>query len=70
MLDLRRNRRRDEGIKRFEASLANSPIGYYWGVHTKLSPEILWIGDHTEQLKTALAAINLQYYHGFACAGG
>jgi hypothetical protein len=28
MLDLRRNRRQDEGIKRSEASLANSPISY------------------------------------------
>jgi hypothetical protein len=53
-----RNRRQDEGIKRFEVSLANSPVGYYWGVHIELSPEILWIGDHTEQLKTKLAAIN------------
>jgi LPS O-antigen subunit length determinant protein (WzzB/FepE family) len=58
MLDLRCNRRQDEVIKRFEASLANSPIGYYWGVHTELSPEILSIGDHMKWLKTKLAAIN------------
>jgi hypothetical protein len=58
MLDLRLNRRQDEEIRRFEASLANSPVGYYWGVHTEFSPEILWIGDHMEQLKTKLAVIN------------
>jgi hypothetical protein len=58
MLDLQCNRRHDEGIKRFGASLANSLIGYYWKVHTELPPEILWIGDHMERLKTNLAAIN------------
>jgi hypothetical protein len=58
MLDLRRNRQQEEGIKRFEALLANSPIGYYWKVHTELSLEILWIGDHMERLKTKLVAIS------------
>jgi hypothetical protein len=58
MLDLRRNRRQDEGLKRFEAVLAMTPIGYYWGVHTELAPEILWIGDHMERLKAKLLALN------------
>jgi hypothetical protein len=43
MLDLRRNRRQDEGLKRFEAALAMTPIGY-WGIHTELAPEILYCG--------------------------
>jgi hypothetical protein len=58
MLDLWRNRRQGEGIKRFEASLANSPADHYWRVHTELSPEILSIDDHMERLKIKLAAIN------------
>jgi hypothetical protein len=58
MLDLRRNRRQDEGLKRFEAALTMTPIGYYWGVHTELAPEILWAGDHIERLKAKLLALN------------
>jgi hypothetical protein len=45
-------------MKRFEASLANSPISYYWGVHTELSLEMLSIGDHMKRLRIKLAAIN------------
>jgi len=58
MLDLRRNRRQDEGLKRFEAVLAMTPVGYYWGVHTELALEILWIDDHIERLKAKFLTLN------------
>jgi len=41
MVELRLEGRRSEGLKRFEAAL-RMPVGYYWGVHTKFAPEILW----------------------------
>jgi hypothetical protein len=67
MVELRHQRRQNEGLKRFEIAL-RMPVGYYWGskcfshasssksvltklyylVHTELTPEILWIGDHRE----------------------
>ena len=37
-------------MKRVEAALAMTPVGYCWGVHIELAPEILWIGDHMERL--------------------
>ena len=30
----------------------------YYLVHTELSPEILWVGDHFEHLKAKLIALN------------
>ena len=59
----------DEGLKRFEAALAVTPIGYFWGVHTELSPEILWIGDRMERLKAKLLALN-DNTTGFTCSCG
>jgi len=35
---------------------------YYHLVHTELTPEILWIGDHREHLKSKLVVL----HHGMA----
>ena len=36
-----------------------TPVGYYWGVHAELAPEILWIGDHIwNDLKAKLLALS------------